>query len=516
MGNRKSTKIHNPSSCETVEDECDDYSDWLAASVLAPFFDDLSQALKYCHFRQLTKGQVVVNRDHKLYIIGTGCVGATRLKSYDLILGPGQIIRHGLFEAIVDSKLLEFSPDGRSNVISDLMKEMSDPIKSRKEIPFLKCFPSDGIRSFLNLGQFISFRQKNVVIIEGDKDDRVIISLLGKFMVTSKAEGIGAEQVGPFACFGAIEVALNTPHTATIIAQAPSLALTISGNVFRSVIGAHPDTETKIDHFIRRSMMKKFVPPFLKCKHNIDWTNYCSLAPTIECGTVISTAGTMDDKMYIIARGRIKRVDKGSSPSDTKGHRLSDACAAADVELSELTAGSYFGEENLMPNAGPIGYSVMANARDCVLVTISKTQYEKLVADYPELDAQVQLYLLQEKATLSAILTMDGALEAFRQFLKDQIVPEFKCLTDILGYEAMMEPSFEVASRIRDENLPQISTDVLDHINRQLAAQKVHGAFDLFKIQVLDQLETKYGTSFRGSSELNGLLTKNRLFNMQI
>jgi len=321
--------------------------------------------------------------------------------------------------ALEKSKILCLSPKDKeaflkqySEVKGQLHVLLQSGIDKRiSQVSFLADLkPSDLVKLKLGL-HYTHLRPGQVLFYEGDPGMEFFIVYAGELKIVhfdaKTGEEIVLKKVNKAECFGEISLMLpGIPRTATVIANTPTLLLSLHRETFHSFLKI---TNLDISVIMRERIVntfKKFHIPFFEA---IPQKHFHQLA--LECKVesfgpeeVIFQEGDPGNKFYIISFGEVAvNVDK--------------------KRVALLKQGSYFGEIALVVEDTP-RTATCITTRQTVLLSMSKDSFRGFFADRPEALADVELKIAQKKCQIRSIIYHPKGIELFTKFLEEQYAEE--------------------------------------------------------------------------------------------
>jgi CRP/FNR family cyclic AMP-dependent transcriptional regulator len=109
---------------------------------------------------------------------------------------------------------------------TDLLKDNNKTIQYLKKIPAFECFNEQDLETFLRFSEIKSYKEKEMIIEEKDRDDRVFYLISGKAKVMKNGkELIILRRTGDV--FGELGVITGIARSASIYAMGPTICLII-------------------------------------------------------------------------------------------------------------------------------------------------------------------------------------------------------------------------------------------------------------------------------------------------
>lgn len=123
----------------------------------------------------------------------------------------------------------------------------------------------------------------------------------------------------------------------------------------------------------------------------------------------------MCGRFFIIVHGSVRVTETGSNAEE-----YSEA-----KEIGVLGPGSYFGELSLLEEASQLRTATVATVDRALLLSVDKESFRTIFgnAECP-LQAEFELRLLRESASLQHVLNHPLGMESFRDFLKNEHAEE--------------------------------------------------------------------------------------------
>ena len=109
---------------------------------------------------------------------------------------------------------------------NEFTNDNSETITLLRKIPTLECFSEEDLKEFLKFSEVKTYAEKEVIIEENSKDDRVFYLISGKAKVIKNGkELIILRRTGDV--FGEIGVVTGVARSATVIADSPTMCVSI-------------------------------------------------------------------------------------------------------------------------------------------------------------------------------------------------------------------------------------------------------------------------------------------------
>jgi len=259
---------------------------------------------------------------------------------------------------------------------------------------------------------------------------------------------------------GAAYFMTQMPHLTSLVAESPSLALSISKDHFAPVMKNHPETQPILEHDCGEQIaraLQKFDVPFFSVLNEDILTHFAQTAKISQFGPdeIIMRQGEMGATFYILISGRVgcfvaKTPAKDDTISRTSGKLFleptqSDLTSAAEstaslkseeagsaesspkqikdqIQVQDLEAGSYFGEIGLLQEV-PRSATIIA-LQHCVVLEFTKADFEKCLVSAPSVRTDFKIKLAEYHCILDDFLEHDMGQRYFHQFLQNEYSSE--------------------------------------------------------------------------------------------
>ena len=133
----------------------------------------------------------------------------------------------------------------------------------------------------------------------------------------------------------------------------------------------------------------------------------------IKKGTELCVAGEVNDKLYVLQRGRLTSyLQVGNAQASYTGAR---------VRLHTMTRGAYVNEDSLYLNV-PVSHTIVADQNSTV-ISITREKLKQMEAENPEIAIQIMRTALMHTATIRNTLEMEvNAVDHWEEF-KTELMP---------------------------------------------------------------------------------------------
>mmetsp|Transcript_29159 Transcript_29159/g.49450 ORF Transcript_29159/g.49450 Transcript_29159/m.49450 type:complete len:778 (+) Transcript_29159:66-2399(+) len=424
----------------------------------------------------------------------------------DIVVGPIQKIS---CLAMEDSTMLKLG----SEDIKLFMKEYNQEIKGKlyallnsgidkriSQVPFLKDIkPADMAKLKLGL-HYRRLNEGQVLFYEGEAGSDFFIVYSGEMKIVhydaKKDREIHLKTVRKADCFGEIALMLpGVPRTATVIATAPTLLLSLHNETFHSFLDiAKLDIQVVMRERIVNTF-KKFHIPFFEA---IPEESFHELAmkckvETFEANEVIFKEGDDGDRFYIISFGKVSvRVDK--------------------KHVANLKQGNYFGEVALVVEDTPRTATCVTLAQT-VLLSMSKDSFRGFFADRPEALADVELKIAGKKCQIRSIMYHPKGVELFTAFLEKHYAEEsIEFWHEVRAFRKWVF-SLDSSKGENKDMIQKRAQDLVEKYIREGGSRQVNISSQMAKavLQEVKDNKTSANTFVQAEGEVVTLLSRDKL-----
>lgn len=245
----------------------------------------------------------------------------------------------------------------------------SDRVKLLGRVPmFSNATPGDliPIASMLTPRQYAA---REVVIRQGDPGNEFFIIESGKLQVWQTQEAGEprlVQSLGPGQFFGEVALINNAPRNATIIAETPSVLLSLKREDFDSLVKHHLEFMENIKSNLRNSWILRNMPIFDELSgSDLNTITDKLKVEHFKAGVPVIREGDIGDKFYIIEDGELAAYQEINGDS---------------LELERLTSGDYFGETALILNR-PRNATIIP-VSDSTLFSLEREDFVNLMDDF--------------------------------------------------------------------------------------------------------------------------------------
>ncbi len=221
------------------------------------------------------------------------------------------------------------------------------------------------------------YAANEVIIRQGDPGNEFFIIESGKCQVWQQEGDADPQQVqslGVGQFFGEAALITNQPRNATVVADTPSVLLSLGRDDFETLIRHHIEFAQKLKLNLRHGWILRNMPIFDEMSaFDLNVVISQLKAEKFQAGQLVIRQGDEGDKFYIIETGEL------SAFLETNG---------TSVELERLTAGDYFGETALIYNQ-PRRASILA-LTDSMLYSLDRDAFVDLLENFQNMRQLVE------------------------------------------------------------------------------------------------------------------------------
>jgi CRP-like cAMP-binding protein len=338
-----------------------------------------------------------------------------------------------------DCELLELTKEQLERFLNkrDQLRERIFHIIGRRmenylgEIPFLANMTFRERQLLGSMLHYVPLKQGNILFSEGSIGRNLYLVYQGTVNAVSMKEGqevvLNTIKEGQF--FGEIGLMIDMPRTATIVAVDDSLLLELRKEDFQNFLQLAPSCEQNFKAIMKKRIaehFRKYNVPFFSAIPEDKYQLLAQLCTvdTFEPGTVIFAEGDVGNTFYIIAHGdvevSINKPDKGR------------------MKLNTMGPGKYFGEIALVRDT--LRTATITTVSRCVILSITKENFEKFFEEVPEAVADFQVKLARYDAELKHFIHHPLGLEYFTKHLQQEVALEnLNFWKDIQKYKTLPE-----------------------------------------------------------------------------
>ncbi|KAJ9450385.1 cAMP-dependent protein kinase regulatory subunit [Diplonema papillatum] len=246
----------------------------------------------------------------------------------------------------------------------------------RKVPMFQTCESDEFIREVVSALVPRSAAPGEVIITEGEGGDAMYFVSRGRLTVSIAGRTVFDLQDGDF--FGEVALVYDTPRTATICADTETQLFVLAKEDFRRAAAGHPHEAAYLKSSARRRFEEGVLLDFLE---NVSLFKNCDkrftealvkhLVPkAFSAGETVIAEGEGGDEMYFVSRGVLRVISSNGE------------------FVSRLKDGDHFGEVVLVFSTPRI--ATITAETDCLLLTLTREAYKKVVSSFPELKTTVE------------------------------------------------------------------------------------------------------------------------------
>lgn len=279
------------------------------------------------------------------------------------------------------------------------------------EIPFLKNTPFRERQILGSMLTYVPLKQGEILFREGSIGRELYLVYQGSVEATSEVDGkaIVLNTIGEGQVFGEIGLMIEMPRTATISAKEDCLLLELRREDFENFLQVAPEAGSKFGEDMKQRIaghFRKYKIPFFAAIPDDRFAYLATLCSIEEIppGTTIFQEGEVGDTFYIIAHGTVTVVINKEGKS---------------IKMPSMGPGQYFGEIALVKDT-PRSSTVKTKTR-CVILSITKSNFEKFFEQVPEAVANFKVKLAQYDAELKDFIHHPIGIEYFTKHLEHEI-----------------------------------------------------------------------------------------------
>ncbi len=255
----------------------------------------------------------------------------------------------------------------------DLNEEKSNQRSSRVKlldrVPLFMNATYDDLRPIAAMLSPRQYAAGQVIIRQGEIGSEFFIIESGKLQVWVQDGEKAAEQVNSLApgqFFGEAALATEEPRNATIIAETPSILLSLGKSDFDTLIKHHLEFAKKIKANLSNKWILRNMPIFDELDaFDLNFIASKLKSESFKAGEYVFKQGDLGDKFYIIESGEIAVYKEENGIS---------------TEIEHHTAGDYFGETALIRKQ-PRNASIIA-VDDCTLFSLAAEDFSDMMGDF--------------------------------------------------------------------------------------------------------------------------------------
>lgn len=215
------------------------------------------------------------------------------------------------------------------------------------------------------------------IIRQGEPGKEFFIIESGKVQIWQQREGMEAEQVNALGAgqyFGEVALVTDAPRNATVIAETPSVLLTLERDDFDTLVKHH----LAFAKNIKTNIHSKWILRNMPILDELDAMDLNYLAnmlktETFKAGGKVITQGDIADKFYIVQSGELRIYQEANGRT---------------IELDRHSPGDYFGEIALL-NKSPRTANVIA-VTDVELLSLEADKFQNLLGDFSRMKQSVE------------------------------------------------------------------------------------------------------------------------------
>ena len=279
-------------------------------------------------------------------------------------------------------------------------------------VPLFRAVPKNQLRELFLVSTLHSLDHQELVFREGDYSTTFFTIITGSVAISMDAQPdkrIPLQQ-GDF--FGEMGLLSDRPRSASVTTAEPAVLIEIPRRAMLKLINSAPSVKRFIDEVYMLRALRSYLGPQLSQEQFRKVAGTAELIP-FKKDNVIFREGDLGDAFYVIRSGSIEisRKDDAGEP----------------YVVAYMHAGQYFGEMALLSEDNRRGATVSAAAKTEV-IQILRSDFLELLAEFPELQEQIQLEVEKRHLESAIILEAPARVEILTDFIKLGVVES----TDIL------------------------------------------------------------------------------------
>ncbi|PKN22988.1 MAG: hypothetical protein CVU65_14520 [Deltaproteobacteria bacterium HGW-Deltaproteobacteria-22] len=247
------------------------------------------------------------------------------------------------------------------------------------KVPLFSAMGDKSLQSILRRGEVTFHSSGDLVMKQGDTDSNLFILVSGLLEVFREEQDIrsrlGFLRSGSF--FGEMALVTQSPRSASIAAQEPSVVLRIPWDLLESVLETDPKLADELARYTRMRLLQNLLatsPLFKLLSREAKLAVASAFVPEIfDSGAEVVREGKPSDGLYLVASGEVD-VQTG------KGKDL--------LRLTTLAAGEVFGEISLIRESAATA-TVKVRSDGVVLLSLKREAFQQLAVQYPDLLSHV-------------------------------------------------------------------------------------------------------------------------------
>jgi cAMP-dependent protein kinase regulator len=218
-------------------------------------------------------------------------------------------------------------------------------------------------KTMIDAFEKVEYERGVEVVKQGEEEDHFFVVREG--YLHFQIDGVKGDRLGPGECFGELALLYDSPRTASVISDFPSVLFRVDQKTFRCIL----QTQRELAEHDKKVLLAGVA--FLK---DLDDTDLSRLAEAMvprrfAVGELLAAKGDPADTFFIIQEGKVRVTDFDAGHTKYQDH--------------DLGPGDYFGETAMIKDE-----QRMANFRGKskgIAISIDKSRFQELIGDFAEL-----------------------------------------------------------------------------------------------------------------------------------
>jgi HlyB family type I secretion system ABC transporter len=304
-----------------------------------------------------------------------------------------------------------------------------------EDLPILRFLPGEARALVTSSFVPVDFSFGDTIVREGDDADSFFVLVSGKARIVKKAEQgeeIALATLRPGDSFGEMGLLDHSTRTATVRASSDVSTLRLDKAVFEALVRQSPGIRQYFELQIKHRKLENFFrhfTPFTRLPPEALQRLLAELEPlAVDEGTLVVRQGDRAGPMYIVEEGHL-RVS-----TEQEGRRR---------YVAYLRKGDFFGEMSVFKGI-PRTANVEAVSA-CRLLLLRADTFRKLLAEFPDFQAQIEERIAQYDFRRTARVPLDFA---------EEILPAETTAQEKVGLDQVEQGEEETEARGEAEGGP--------------------------------------------------------------
>ena len=256
------------------------------------------------------------------------------------------------------------------------------------KVPLFSAMGDKSLQAILRRGEITFHSPGDAVMRQGDTDNNLFILVSGTLEVFREEDDIrsrlGFLRSGSF--FGEMALVTQSPRSASIVAQEPSVVLRVSWDLLESILELDPTLADELARYTRMRLLQNLMatsPLFKLLSREAKLAVAGAFIPVIfDQGEEVVTEGSPSEGLYLVASGEVD-VITGKGENRTL--------------LTTLGAGEVFGEISLIRESAATA-TVKVHSEGAVLLSLRRESFQTLAVQHPDLLSHVYQVAIDRSA----------------------------------------------------------------------------------------------------------------------